>query len=243
VSLSNGIGPCAHDMNKTFVAALSVLALLVVAVLMWPDSSPGDDTTGQAAGTGSSTGTPSSSERRFPWETADSGTHTPATLDQLRPLPNGRLNLSGSTRDVLDTFLSEHPRAAPEVIASQFKEATQAHLSEPALSEATDLMTRYAAYQDALRAAQTEPSPTPNIAPELAAVLKLQQTSALREQFLGSEFKEALYGQEEQVQRYQLARQQILSVQGWSEQQRNEELAALEREYPRAVVEAATNPR
>ena len=67
----------------------------------------------------------------------------------------------------------------------------------------------------------------------------LQQASALREQFLGSEFKEALYGQEEQVQRYQLARQQILSVQGWSAQQRDEELAALEREYPRSVIDAA----
>ena len=68
---------------------------------------------------------------------------------------------------------------------------------------------------------------------------QLQQASALREQFLGSEIKEALYGQEEQAQRYALARQQILSVQGWSEQQRNEELAALVREYPREVVEAA----
>lgn len=230
-------------MNKTFVAALSALALLVVAVLMWSHSSPGDDATGQAVGTAGPAGALPSSERRFPWETADSGTNTPATLDQLRPLPNGRLNLSGSTRDVLDTFLSEHPRAAPEVIASQFKEAAKAHLSEPALSEATDLMTRYAAYQDALRATQTQSAPPPNVAPELTAILKLQQASALREQFLGSEFKEALYGQEEQVQRYQLARQQILSVQGWSEQQRNEELAALEREYPRAVVEAATNPR
>lgn len=242
MSLSNGIGPCAHDMNKTFAAALSALSLLVVLVLMWPDAPTGDDAAGSPPGASTSAGTHPSSESRFPWEGTE-GTertaHTPATLDQLRAQPNGRLQLSASTRDVLDSFLSEHPRAAPDVMAAQFKEAAQAHLSEPALSEATDLMTRYTAYQDALRTTQAQQAPAPNVAPDLAAILKLQQTSALREQFLGSEFKEALYGQEEQVQRYQLARQQILSVQGWSEQQRNEELAALEREYPRAVVEAA----
>lgn len=226
-------------MNKTFVAAFSALTLLVVAVLMWPDSPAGQGASGRSAGATPSTGAAPPSERRFPWDTSDGTSSTPATLDQLRPQPDGRLILSGHTRDVLDTFLSEHPRAAPDVIAAQFKEAAQAHLSEPALSEATDLMTRYAAYQDALRATQAQPTPTPNVDRGLAAILQLQQTSALREQFLGSKFKEALYGQEEQAQRYQLARQQILSVQGWSEQQRNEELAALEREYPRAVVEAA----
>ncbi|MDX9844188.1 MAG: lipase secretion chaperone [Aquabacterium sp.] len=226
-------------MNKTFVAALSALSLLVVVVLMWPDPPSSDDASGLPGGTATSPSTPAASENRFPWETTGSAARTSATLDQLRPQPDGRLQLSGNTRDVLDTFLSEHPRAAPEVIAAQFREAAQAHLSEPALSEAADLMTRYAAYQDALRATQTQPTPAPNVEPGLAAILQWQQTSALREQFLGSTFKEALYGQEEQMQRYQLARQQILSVQGWSEQQRNEELAALEREYPRAVVEAA----
>ena len=235
----NGAGPCAHVMNKTFVAALSALVLLVAAVLMWPDSPSSDDAPGLPGGTATSPSTPPASENRFPWETAGSAASAPANLDQLRTQPDGRLQLSNSTRDVLDTFLSEHPRATPEVIAAQFKKAAQAHLSEPALSEAADLMTRYAAYQDALRATQAQPTPAPNVEPGLAAILQLQQTSALREQFLGSEFKEALYGQEEQVQRYQLARQQILSVQGWSEQQRDEELAALEREYPRAVVEAA----
>lgn len=239
MSLLNGAGPCAHVMNKTFVAALSALVLLLVAVLMWPDSPSSDDASGLPGGTTTSRGTPTAPENRFPWETAGSAARTPATLDQLHTLPDGRLQLSGSTRDVLNTFLTERPRAAPEVIAAQFKEAAQAHLREPALSEAVDLMTRYAAYQDALRATQTQPTPAPNVEPGLAAILQLQQASALREQFLGSEFKEALYGQEEQVQRYQLARQQILSVQGWSTQQRDEELAALEREYPRAVVEAA----
>ncbi len=239
MSLPNGIGPCARVMNKTFVATLSALSLLVVAVLMWPDSPSGDGTSERLAGTATSGGIAPSTETRFPWETSDPAAATPATLDQLRAQPDGRLILAGNTRDVLDTFLSEHPSAAPEVIAAQFKEAAQAHLSEPALAEAADLMTRYAAYQDALRATQAQPMPAPNVEPGLAAILQLQQASALREQFLGSEFKEALYGQEEQVQRYQLARQQILSVQGWSAQQRDEELAALEREYPRSVIDAA----
>ena len=222
-------------MNKTFAIALSALSLLVVAVLMWPDAPSGED----GAHMNGAAGRSASSESRFPWETSDRTVSAPATLDQLRAQPNGRLNLSASTRDVLDTFLSEHPVAAPDVIAAQFRDAAKAHLREPALSEAVDLMTRYAAYQDALRTSQAQPAPAPNIAPDLAAILSLQQTSALREQFLGSAFKDALYGQEEQVQRYQLARQQILSVQGMSEQQRHGELAALEREYPREVVEAA----
>lgn len=230
-------------MNKTFVAAFSALSLLVVAVLMWPDSPTGQGASGRSGDTTPSTGAAPPSDSRFPWDTSDGSSSTPATLDQLRAQPDGRLILSGDTRDVLDTFLSEHPRAAPEVIAAQFKEAAKAHLSEPALGEATDLMTRYASYQDALRATQAQPMPAPNLEPGLAAILHLQQTSALREQFLGSEFKEALYGQEEQVQRYVLARQQILSVQGWSEQQRHEELAALEHQYPRAVVEAAAGSK
>src|SRR5690606_18039649 len=226
-------------MNKTFVATLSALSLLVVVVLVWPDSPSGEDAAGRPTHTATSADSSPSSESRLPWDAPHSPPTTPATLDSLSAQPDGRLILAGNTRDVLDTFLSEHPRAAPEVIAAQFKEAAQAHLSEPALAEAADLMTRYAAYQDALRATQAQPMPAPNVEPGLAAILQLQQASALREQFLGSEFKEALYGQEEQVQRYQLARQQILSVQGWSAQQRNEELAALEREYPRAVIDAA----
>lgn len=238
MSLPNGIGPCAHVMNKTFIVALSALSLtvLAVAVVMWPDATSEDSAATSSTGTATS---PNPAGHRFPWDTPQSTSATPATLDQLSNQADGRLKMSGTTREVLDAFLSEHPRATPEVIAAQFKAAAQAHLSEPALGEAADLMTRYAAYQDALRAVQSQPAPPPNVEPGLAAILQLQQASALREQFLGSEIKEALYGQEEQAQRYALARQQILSVQGWSEQQRNEELAALEREYPREVVEAA----
>ena len=228
-------------MNKTLIVALSALSLtvLAVAVVMWPDATSGDSASPHATGTATSGNPAPSSGNRFPWDTPQSTSTTAATLDQLSAHADGRLKMSGITREVLDAFLSEHPRATPEVIAAQFKAAAQAHLSEPALSEATDLMTRYAAYQDALRTTRAQPAPPPNVEPGLAAILQLQQASALREQFLGSEYKEALYGQQEQAQRYALARQQILSVQGWSEQQRNEELAALEREYPRAVVEAA----
>lgn len=237
--MSNGIGPCAHVMKKTFVVTLSALLLLIGAVWIWPHAPSGDRQDGSSTGAATSAGT--ASDTRFPWDTpASSQPHGAlATLDQLGTHADGRLKLSARTRDVLDTFLSEHARAAPEVIAAQFKDAAKAHLSEPALSEAADLMTRYAAYRDAQQALAAQPAPTPNLEPGLAAIVQLQQTSALREQFLGSTLKEALYGQEEQLQRYQLARQQILSVQGWSEQQRHDELVALEREYPRTVVEAA----
>jgi lipase chaperone LimK len=227
-------------MNKITVAALSAAALLAVGVLVWPESPSGDEAAaGRAVGGDVSAVAGAASGARFPWDVPGGEVPRSAAVDQLRSRPDGRLQVSASTRDVLDTFLAEHPRASPETLAAQFKQAASAHLSEPALSEAADLITRYAAYQTALKAEQAQPVAAPAVEPELAGILRLQQASALREQFLGNEFKEGLYGQEEQMQRYLLARQQILSVQGWSEQQRDEELAALDREYPRAVVEAA----
>lgn len=224
-------------MNKTFVTALSALSLLIVTagIMMWsePDTAVGKTDSAEHTGTTAGTGV------RFPWDTPGNASAPTATLAQLSAQPGGALQISAQTREVLDLFLSEHPPATPDVIAAQFKEAARVHLSEPALSEAADLMTRYAAYKDALKVIQSQPMPAPNVEPGLAAVMQLQQTSALREQFLGSKFKEGLYGQEEQLQRYVLARQHLMSVQGWTEQQRNEELAALEREYPRAVIDAA----
>lgn len=231
-------------MNKISVAVLSGGVLLAVAAWVGSDSPSGDAATaGHAAGSGSSAVATGAAGGRFPWDVPGGEAPRSAAVDQLRARPDGRLQLSAGTRDVLDTFLAEHPRAAPEQLAALFRQAASAHLREPALSEAADLITRYAAYQTALRAEQAQPAAAPAVEPELAGILRLQQASALREQILGSEFKEGLYGQEEQVQRYLLARQQILSVQGWSEQQRDEELAALARQYPHAVVEAAGRQR
>lgn len=156
---------------------------------------------------------------------------------------DGTLSISAATRTLMDNFLSEHARDTPENLAAQFKEAHRASLTEPALIQASELMMRYATYKAAVASIDSQKSQAPNLEPSLAAMVKFQQASALREQFLGKEYQEALFGQEERRERYALQRQQIMSVQGWSEQQRDEELSSLAREYPQEAAELAPQGR
>ena len=224
-------------MDKKFVIGVFALCALIIvmSLSMWTgDKSSGSDSDlvqdyGQLQGSG----TPS------PWQSLvnlGAERHSPS---RLATSESGALMISDATRPVLDNFLSEHARDTPENIAAQFKATVSSYLTEPALSQAGELMLRYAAYRDALKSDENQVAQAPHLESALGEIVKLQQAIALREQYLGTEIKDALFGQEERRARYALQRQQIISVQGWSDKQREEELSSLAREFPREAAEFA----
>ena len=224
-------------MNKTFVIGVFALCalIIVISLSMWAgDKSSGSDSDllqdqGQLQGTG----TPP------PWQSSGNGGVESHSQSRLATSESGALIISDATRPVLDNFLSERARDTPENIAAQFKATVSSYLKEPALGQAGELMLRYAAYRDALKSDENQGAKAQNLESALGEIVKLQQAIVLREQYLGQEFKDALFGQEERRAQYRLQRQQLLSVQGWSEKQREEELSSLAREFPREAAEFA----
>jgi len=235
-------------MNKFLIAAVCLLAFVMTAVWMWPDAAFSPD--------GSDPNAPSdlaSGPAPFPAATLSKpeslSSSAPADQPYLEVLPDGRLKVAPPIRAPLDQYLAEHRHQSLEELVEGFKQTALSRLDEPAATEAVELMTRYAAYQLALQELQHQKSAAASESGgALPPILQLQQAHALREQLLGPELSQALYGddQQQQQQRYLLARSQILTQTGMNAQERGEELAALQRQYPRSVVdgvEKLTQPR
>lgn len=225
-------------MNKAFLLALSGLGLVVLTTvsLMWSADTATVHRTPPSSASTAVKQAHSDQGGLLPWDRAD----TPRPLDaptlNLPLRPDGKLQVSPDTRATLDNWLADHPNATPEIQAERFQEALPASLPDTARAEALDLMTRYAHYQQALRQLQQG---QPGLDESLLASLRVQQTTSLRAQYLGEGYKQAMFGLEEQVQAYELARLQIETTHGWSDAQRQAALNALAQQYPRDVLVAA----
>lgn len=217
-------------MNKTFVSAISVLILIVIVAVVWTwDAEDGSPRLASVMGTPSDNVV--ASESGSLWAQSSS-THAPSShmLNRLQ-VTQGRLHLSAQTLPLLDAFLAEHAGEPAETIGAQFKAALPTSLGKAALAEAEDLMTRYATYQNAMAEAEKENPISTHHDPSLTSVAKLYQAISLRDLHLGHDFHSALYGAAEAQQRYQLARQDILSTNGISDEQKNELLRKLDQDF------------
>jgi len=69
----------------------------------------------------------------------------------------------------------------------------------------------------------------------LMAGVKIQQISALRHEYLSPEIVQAFYANDNSNAQYELARQRIMSINGLSDEQRQEELKALQDQLQKPV--------
>jgi lipase chaperone LimK len=151
----------------------------------------------------------------------------------------GQLVMNHRTLFALDALVADQGHEPDESFLKRTQADLHAKLKEPAASQACALLEHYLA----MRKAQA--TLTPGTAPvlqdgnaQLGAIVQAQQAQALHRQFLGEQAAQALYGDEEAYTRYQLARQQIMQMNGLSDEDKAKQLEALRQQLPPSVQDA-----
>lgn len=214
-------------MNKAFVAVTSSLFIVVGAVVTWSWQSEAERN--DAASASAMQASPTTQATDSDWFKGQAHDASAEHIEKLAlHTDSGHLHISARTLPALDAFLAQHAGEPAEVIGERFKTALKDKLNESGQAEAADLMTRYANYRAAVAEAEKESPEALNLDGQNANILKLHRSISLRHHFLGEAFQTSLYGEQEAQQRHQLAKQEILSIQGISETQRAELLNDLD---------------
>ena len=151
-------------------------------------------------------------------------------IQGLEASPDGHLKITTNTRQLLDVFLGDQANELSGNSIEIIKAQMHQRMKEPAVSEAMTLLEQYAAYKKAVADIElSKPEKTQqNVDNNLMAGVKIQQLSALRNKYLSPQIIQAFYANEVANTQYELARQRIMSIQGLSDEQRQEELNALQ---------------
>ena len=149
---------------------------------------------------------------------------------------SGHLVVDANTRQVIAGLLGPDEQAPGSADITHAQAAITAQLKEPALTEALQLLNSFVAYRKA--AHEWVAKKTTTAAPangDMSAIMELQHQTALRNQTLGSAANTAMFGDQEAADRYQLAKKQLMQMNGLSQEQKDEQLATLYQQLPESV--------
>ena len=171
----------------------------------------------------------------------------PATVDAPESLPaslegtevdgwlgvddDGHLVVTPGARWFFDYFLSATGEESPQQIRARIVAEITKRLPAAGAQEAIDLLDRYLAYRERVRALQA--SGAPNDAQQ-----RLAQLHDIRRETFGDASAAALFGEEEQMQSVDLQRRQLLSDQTLTPEERERSVEALEQQLPAAARQA-----
>ncbi len=144
---------------------------------------------------------------------------------------DGHLVVTPGARWFFDYFLSATGEEPPEQIRGRIVAEIKKRLPAAGAQEAIDLLDRYLAYRDRVRALQASGAPED-------AQRRLAQLHDIRRETFGDASCAALFGEEEQMQAVDLQRRQVLSDQTLAPDERERRLAALEQQLPPAARQA-----
>jgi lipase chaperone LimK len=144
---------------------------------------------------------------------------------------DGHLVVTPGARWFFDYFLSATGEEPPEQIRGRIVAEIKKRLPAAGAQEAIDLLDRYLAYRDRVRALQASGAPA-------EAQERLAQLHDVRRETFGDADAAALFGEEEQMQAVDIERRQVLSDQTLAPDERDRKLAALEEQLPAAAVQA-----
>tara|TARA_R110001592_G_scaffold288331_1_gene557330 strand:- start:2544 stop:3635 length:1092 start_codon:yes stop_codon:yes gene_type:complete len=161
---------------------------------------------------------------------------------------DGNLRISSDIKRVFDFFLSSIEEEDLSVILNRIQEYLDYSLDEPALSQATEIMTQYIALKKALFDFEVERSESLKAIMEQSGnkgdaylfLLKEQLDAQrdLRSLHLSPETHEAFFADEEAFDSYSLARMQVNADEGLSEEEKQARFAEIDAQAPSDIVES-----
>lgn len=219
-------------------AVACAAALLVIAGLVWrgwpADPGPGG---------------PDLPARAAANAPVDARARTAAETASLPPLPaslagtaldggfvvdaHGRLVVTRDALDLFDYYLAASGEEPLATIRARIAREIETRLPPDARPAAFDLLERYLAYREALRALHRDEGLA-----ELALELRFQRIRELRREHFAAHEREALFAAEEERWRIDLERRRVAMDPDLSSDERAQRLAALDAELPREVREA-----
>lgn len=234
-----------QTMKLARFGAAAVLVVAAIAALRWlgPSHAPDPQDTAAPTPRGAQTHNASPFSALSPDPSSPPATNPPEVRRGFEVDSGGHLRVTRETRRLFDDVLAEQGALDNPASVERAKAAVHRQLKEPAASEATALLERYVALLKAQSELQGAAAPTPQAGnANLSAILQTQQISALRKLTLGPQVSQAFYGDEDAYQRYLLARQQVMQMNGLSDAQKEEQLSALRKQLPASVLEAVNAP-
>ena len=226
-----------NHMNKLIAMGLLILLAIVGGFIFWlkPANPQNNSQTTMIHATSSSTQIEHQSiAQTVPNIDTSDADHL---IQSLEISKDGHLKITKNTQQALDVFLGNSSKTELNGAISVAKDQMYKKMTKPALMEAITLLEHYAAYKKAL--ADMDLSPPQNAQQSnddnLMAGVKIQQISALRHEYLSPEIVQAFYANDNSNAQYELARQRIMSINGLSDEQRQEELKALQDQLQKPV--------
>ena len=143
----------------------------------------------------------------------------------------GHLVVTPGARWFFDYFLSATGEESPEQIRARIVAEIDKRLPPSGAREAVDLLDRYLAYRDRVRALQASGTPA-----DLQQ--RLAQLHDVRREIFGDANAAVLFGEEEQMEAVDLQRRHVLSDETLSPEERERRLGEIEQQLPAAVRQA-----
>lgn len=155
-----------------------------------------------------------------------------APLAGLEVDASGHLKTGQPLRRAFDRLLGRSDLASADDVA-RAQAVIRQQLREPASREAEQLLNDYLNYRQAAHTRALEhPSMMLPADKQMAALVMLQNQQSLRSQTLSAEGNQALYGDDDAMARFQLAKNQLAKMNGLSVEQKNEQLSQLYAQLP-----------
>lgn len=148
---------------------------------------------------------------------------------QLKRDGSNRLVVNEQTRNCFEYFLTQYGEKSIAQIDQDFKAYLAASLTDPALSQTTDLWQRYLKYREAL-GTLPEPAGPKNELAYFQSVFASRM--ALRQRFFSTLEIEGLFGSEDLYNQYTLNRMRILNNNALSDVEKAKQLRALFDQLP-----------
>jgi hypothetical protein len=150
----------------------------------------------------------------------------------------GHLRLTRALRNRLDDSLGWFDGPVNPEALERARQKLRQELSGIAQVDALRVLDSYAAYRNAAAEQQAKPSVTSALPANLGVMgeaMQLQRRSALRNQMLDADMREAFFADEEALDQYRLAILQVQSMPSFTEAERAEQLRPLWQQLPAHV--------
>ena len=144
----------------------------------------------------------------------------------------GHLLVSEQLRDLFEYYLATVGEVTAEQAIAMIHQQLQARLTEPALSEARELLTAYLEYKQRVAELERE---LPVVADLDGLLAREEAVRRLRSELFDPLVRQALFGSEEQYNQYHLDRLAIVHDSTLSEAERAQALEALRESQPESL--------
>jgi len=154
---------------------------------------------------------------------------------------HGNLTVSPNTRQVFDYFIGTQNSPTDTNIARTHS-YLHTHLNEQAALQADLILKDYAAYRKAADESQKLNAEIYSSRDHnLNAIVQMQQLTILKATYMSPDTIHNLYGDEDAIASYTLAKQQLMQMNGLTQEQKDDQLALLLQKLPLSAQKTIEN--